>query len=49
LKLRCFPEDMNEIWDAWVEEGFEPVRACVEAKMAREDLLVEMSVIAAVK
>jgi enamine deaminase RidA (YjgF/YER057c/UK114 family) len=42
-------KDMNEIWDAWVEEGFEPARACVEAKMAREDLLVEMSVIAAVK
>ena len=41
--------DMNEIWDAWVEDGFEPARACVEAKMAREDLLVEMSVVAAVK
>ena len=41
--------DMNEIWDAWVEDGFEPARACVEAKMAREDILVEMSVIAAVK
>ncbi len=38
---------MNEIWDAWVEAGFEPARACVEARMARETLLVEMSVIAA--
>lgn len=42
-------QDMNEIWDAWVEDGFEPARACVEAKMAREQILVEMSVIAAVK
>lgn len=41
--------DMNNVWDEWVEDGFEPARACVEAKMARESLLVEMSVIAAVK
>ncbi|MGG7165403.1 RidA family protein [Clostridium ihumii] len=41
--------EMNEIWDAWVIDGFEPARACVEAKMAREEILVEMSVIAAVK
>lgn len=40
---------MNEIWDAWVEAGHEPARACVEAKLAREDLLVEMSIIAALK
>lgn len=40
---------MNEIWDAWVEDGFEPARACVEARMARDTLLVEMSVTAAVK
>ncbi|GAA0182589.1 RidA family protein [Clostridium sediminicola] len=42
-------QDMNEIWDAWVENGFEPARACVEAKMARKEILVELSVIAAVK
>lgn len=42
-------QDMNEIWDSWVDKGFEPARACVEAKMAREEILVEMSVIAAVK
>lgn len=40
---------MNEIWDAWVEDGHEPARACVEARMARETILVEMSVVAAVK
>lgn len=41
-------QEMNSVWDAWVEDGFEPARACVEAKMAREDILVELSVIAAV-
>lgn len=41
--------DMNEVWDNWVEDGFEPARACVEAKMARENILVELSVIAATK
>ena len=40
---------MNEVWDAWVEEGFQPARACVEARIARPELLVEMSVIAAKK
>lgn len=40
---------MNEVWDAWVEDGFQPARACVEARMARPELLVEMSVVAAKK
>lgn len=39
---------MNEVWDNWVEEGKPPARACVEAKMCREPILVEISVIAAV-
>jgi enamine deaminase RidA (YjgF/YER057c/UK114 family) len=42
-------QEMNEVWDEWVEEGFEPARACVEAKMARDSILVEMTVIAALK
>jgi enamine deaminase RidA (YjgF/YER057c/UK114 family) len=37
---------MNEIWDNWVPEGYAPARACVEARMAREELLVEISIIA---
>lgn len=41
--------DMNSVYDAWTVNGYEPARACVEAKMAREQLLVEMSVVAAVK
>ena len=40
---------MNEVWDAWVPEGHAPARACVQAAMARPELLVEISVIAAVK
>lgn len=38
---------MNEVWDEWVVDGFEPARACVESRMARDTLLVEMSVVAA--
>lgn len=41
--------DMNEVWDAWVVEGHSPARACVEASLARPELLVEISVIAAIK
>ena len=40
---------MNEVWNSWVPEGFAPARACVEAAMAREALLFEISVIAAEK
>lgn len=40
---------MNEVWDAWVSDGHQPARACVEARMARPELLVEMSVVAAKK
>lgn len=40
---------MNAVWDKWVPAGHAPARACVEARMARPQLLVEISVIAAVK
>jgi enamine deaminase RidA (YjgF/YER057c/UK114 family) len=40
---------MNEVWDDWVIEGHSPARTCVEARLARPELLVEVSVIAAVK
>ncbi len=40
--------EMNKVWDNWVPEGYAPARACVQASMAREELLVEISVIAAV-
>ena len=38
---------MNEVWNAWVPEGHAPARACVEARLARQELLVEICVIAA--
>ena len=41
--------DMNAVWDAWVPKEHAPARACVEAKMARDALLVEVSIVAAVK
>ncbi len=39
---------MNSVWDNWVEEGFAPARACVEANMADENILVEVSIVATV-
>ncbi len=38
---------MNEVWDAWVSPGNTPARACVEAKLATTQLLVEIRVTAA--
>ena len=38
---------MNEVWNAWVDPANKPVRATVEAAMAREILLVEIQVTAA--
>ncbi|MBM9515148.1 RidA family protein [Desulfogranum marinum] len=48
IKSMDYFAEMNEVWDNWVPEGHAPARACVEASMAREELLVEISVIAAV-
>ena len=45
-EMKLFAE-MNGVWDAWVVEGASPARACVEASLARPELLVEISVIAA--
>ncbi|WP_202983647.1 RidA family protein [Ferrimonas lipolytica] len=39
---------MNAVWDAWIPAGDAPARACVQAAMARPELLVEISVVAAV-
>lgn len=40
---------MNAVWDEWVPTGFAPARACVQAAMARDALLVEISVVAVEK
>ncbi|MFK7881440.1 RidA family protein [Roseobacter sp.] len=38
---------MNEVWDAWIPEGFAPARACGEARLARDVLKVEVIITAA--
>ena len=38
--------EMNAVWDNWVPEGHAPARACVTASMARDALLVEISIVA---
>jgi len=39
---------MNAIYDAWVVKGAEPVRACVEARLASPKLKIEIQATAAV-
>lgn len=39
---------MNLVWDQWLPTGTAPARATVEAKLCEPEILVEMSVIAAV-
>ncbi|WP_263145936.1 RidA family protein [Pseudomonas sp. RIT-PI-AD] len=38
---------MNAVWDAWLPQGVAPARATVQAKLCEPDILVELSVIAA--
>lgn len=40
---------MNDVWDAWIPAGHAPARACGEARLAREDLKVEIIVTAAIQ
>ncbi|MBT8433036.1 MAG: RidA family protein, partial [Gammaproteobacteria bacterium] len=35
---------MNEVWDAWIPERHAPARACIEARLASPDLLVEIGI-----
>ena len=35
---------MNEVWDVWCQ-GNAPARACIEARLATPDLLVEVGII----
>jgi enamine deaminase RidA (YjgF/YER057c/UK114 family) len=46
-EMRLFGE-MNEVWDNWIPENFSPARACIQASMASPELLVEISIVAAV-
>jgi enamine deaminase RidA (YjgF/YER057c/UK114 family) len=47
VKDMSYFAQMNDVWDAWIPEGYAPARACVAAPMARDVLLVEISIIAA--
>ncbi len=38
---------MNAVWESWITEGSAPARTTVEAALAAENLLVEISVTAA--
>lgn len=38
---------MNAVWDAWVAPGHTPPRATVEARLARNEVLIEIVVVAA--
>ena len=49
IKDMAYFAEMNAVWDNWVPQGHAPARACVTASMAREALLVEISVVAAEK
>jgi len=40
--------DYNTVWDEWVTPGNEPLRTTVEAALARDNLLIEVVVTAAV-
>jgi enamine deaminase RidA (YjgF/YER057c/UK114 family) len=41
-------QDMNAVWDAWVDKGNTPARATVQASLANPKMLVEIMVVAAV-
>ena len=44
--IACFDE-MNAVWDAWVDTDNPPCRACVESKLASPKFTVEIMVTAA--
>ena len=40
--------EMNEVWDAWVDKDAAPTRACFESKLASPKFVVEIAVTASV-
>jgi enamine deaminase RidA (YjgF/YER057c/UK114 family) len=44
--IRLKPQ-MDEAWAAWMDPNHAPARACVEARLATPDTLVEIMVVAA--
>jgi len=45
--MRFFSE-MNAVWDAWVDQGSPPVRACSACDLGSPDMKVEIIITAAV-
>jgi enamine deaminase RidA (YjgF/YER057c/UK114 family) len=39
---------MNALWDSWVVPGQTPARATVGAKLAKDEYLIEIMIVAAV-
>ncbi len=39
--------DMNKVWDGWIDPENPPTRACVESKLAAPDFTVEIAIVAA--
>jgi enamine deaminase RidA (YjgF/YER057c/UK114 family) len=44
LRDITYYDALNSVWDTWVLPGATPARACVEARMAAPDILVEIQV-----
>ena len=49
LKTTADYAEFNTIWNNWLPDGTAPTRTCVQAEMARDNMLVEVSIIAAEK
>ena len=49
LKDASNTEEFNSLWLKWVAPGNEPVRTCIVTEMVHPKILMEMSVIAAIK
>lgn len=43
IRLR---DAMNDIWNQWTDKANLPARACIEAKLAAPNILVEIAVVA---
>lgn len=41
--------EMNTVWDAWIDQGNPPTRACGESKLATPEYKVEIIIVAAKK
>lgn len=40
---------VNSVWDAWVPEGFAPVRACMQVVLANPKYRIEIALTAAIR